>query len=229
VKNNRNRKAQLCIHCHHYIQYVDQEMNPENIAMIEERLNYTFNDKSLLIRALTRKAFAQEQRQQGQTCEEQEIYRILGDAVLKAILVEMLIQQGYDSRESITNKKKELENRENLAKMFKGLDITRFIRFGRGEENQGISSQSSVLGETFEALVAAVHLDSGSYEKTRSFVIDLFSQPVSENSNSQALNQSTDSDAVNTIRMVPSVCSNCFQPDVCTSMRMCHFEITGDD
>lgn len=90
----------------------------------------------MLIRALTRKAFAQEQKQQGRNCEDQELYRILGDAVLKAILVEMLIQQGYDSREAITNKKIELEKREKLGRIFEGLDISSFIRFGIGEKNR---------------------------------------------------------------------------------------------
>jgi len=175
-------------------QYMSLEMKPEDISTVEKRLNYSFEDKNLLIRALTRKAFAQEQKQQGRNCEDQEVYRILGDAVLKAILVEMLIQQGYDSRESITNKKIELEKRENLGKMFEGMGIAPFIRFGIGEKKQGISSQSSVLGETFEALVAAVHIDAGSYEKTKRFVIDLFSEPVMQNPKSRASEQNSDLD-----------------------------------
>jgi len=205
------------------------EMKPEDIATVEQRLNYKFADKNLLIRALTRKAFAQEQKNQGRNCEDQEVYRILGDAVLKAILVEMLIQQGYDSCESITNKKIELEKRENLGKMFDGMGIAPFICFGIGEKKQGISSQSSVLGETFEALVAAVHLDSGSYEKTKKFVIELFSNPVLESSKNRAFDQGKGIDEISKIWMMTSICNNCFQPDVCATMRMCHFDITGDD
>lgn len=210
-------------------QYMSLEMKPEDIAAVEKRLNYTFSDKNLLVRALTRKAFAQEQKQQGRNCEDQEVYRILGDAVLKAILVEMLIQQGYDSRESITNQKIELEKRENLGKMFEGMRIAPFIRFGIGEKKQGIFSQSSVLGETFEALVAAVHIDAGSYEKTKRFVIDLFSEPVMQNPKSRASEQNSDLDEMSKIWMLTSICDNCFQSDVCATMRMCYFDITGDD
>lgn len=150
-------------------------MKPKDIAAVEKRLNYSFQDKQLLIRALTRKAFAQEQKQQGQPCEDQELDRILGDAILKAILVEMLIQQGHTTRESITNKKSDLEKRESLAKMFERLEIQQFIRLGTGEEKQGIVAHSSVLGETFEALIAAIYTDSKCYEKTKALVIDLFS------------------------------------------------------
>ncbi|MBD2094447.1 dsRNA-specific ribonuclease [Trichocoleus sp. FACHB-591] len=199
-------------------------MKPEDIAVVERRLNYTFNDKNLLIRALTRKAFAQEQRQQGRNCQDQELYRILGDAVLKSILVEMLIQQGYDSRESITNKKIELEKRENLGRMFEEMGIASFIRLGIGEKKQGISRQSSVLGETFEALVAAVHIDAGSYEKTKRFVIDLFSEPVLDSPKHQASDESSGLDAISKIWMQSNVCDSCFQPDVCSTVRMCHFD-----
>ena len=204
-------------------------MKSEDIATVEQRLNYTFKDKNLLVRALTRKAFAQEQKQQGKNCEDQEVYRILGDAVLKAILVEMLIQQGYNSRESITNKKIDLEKRENLGKMFEEMGIAPFIRFGIGEKKQGISSQSSVLGETFEALVAAVHIDAGNYEKTKKFVVNIFSEPVPESPKNRASEQSSGLDEISKIWMLTSACDNCFQVDVCATMRMCYFDITGDD
>lgn len=210
-------------------QYVGLEMKPEDIAAVEKRLNYTFEDKSLLLRALTRKAFAQEQKQQGKNCEDQEVYRILGDAVLKAILVEMLIQYGYDSRESITNKKIELEKRENLGKMLEEMNVAPFIRLGIGEKKQRIYSQSSVLGETFEALVAAVYIDAGNYEKTKKFVIDLFSEPVLQSSKNQVSEQNSGLDDISKIWMLTSACDNCFQVDVCATMRMCYFDITGED
>ena len=210
-------------------QYMSLEMEPEDIATVEKRLNYSFKNKKLLIRALTRKAFAQEQKQQGWNCEDQEVYRILGDAVLKAILVEMLIQQGYSSRESITNKKIELEKRENLGKRFEEMGIAPLIRFGIGEQKQGISSQPSVLGETFEALVAAVHIDAGSYEKTKRCVMDLFSEPVIQSHKSRASEKNLDLDKMNKTRMRTNFCNYCVQTDVCATLGMCHFEITDDD
>lgn len=204
-------------------------MKPEDIATVEQRLNYWFEDKDLLIRALTRKAFALEQKQQGRNCEDQEVYRTLGDAVLKAILVELLIQRGYDSPEAITDKKSELEKRENLGKMFEGMGLAPFIRLGIGEKKQGISSQLSVLGETFEALIAAVYIDTGSYEKTKRLVVDLFSETVLGNFRRSAPDRSSHVDEISKIWMLTSICDNCFQPDVCTTMRMCSFDVAKDD
>lgn len=153
-------------------------MKSEDIALVEKYLGYTFLNKDILIRALTRKAFAQEKRQQGEDCEDQEVYRVLGDAILKAILVELLVENGYNSRESITKKKSELENRESLGDLFRDLDITSFIRLGLGEQKQGISQHSSVLGETFEALIAAVYMDKKSYEATKKLISNLFSSKL---------------------------------------------------
>lgn len=157
----------------------DPEMNPEEIEVIERTLGYTFKSKDLLMRAMIRKAFAQEQRQRivkGSVCEDQELYRILGDAVLKVILVEMLIQRGYNSRESITKKKIDLESRESLGKMFERMNLKQFIRLGIGETKQGVSRHFSVLGETFEALIAAIHIDAGNYAVTKGVVINLFDE-----------------------------------------------------
>lgn len=149
-------------------------MTAEQLEIIERRLGYIFSNKKLLVRALTRKAYAQEQRQQGRICEDQEVYRILGDALLKVLLVELLIEKGYASREAITNQKIALENRESLGLIFQELKITEYVYFGAGERKQQISTQRAVLGEVFEALIAAIHLDCGCYENTKRVIKHLF-------------------------------------------------------
>jgi len=73
---------------------------------LEEKLDYTFKDKSLLKRALTRKAYALEQKQQNIEYEDQEIYRTLGDAVLKTVFIDLLLKKGVNSRGEITSRKK---------------------------------------------------------------------------------------------------------------------------
>lgn len=206
-------------------------MKAQDISYVEQRLGYTFNNEDFLIRALTRKAFAQEQRQQGKNCEDQEVYRILGDAVLKAILVEMLIEKGCDSRESITNNKSDLEKRENLGKMFQEMGIASFIRFGKGERKQEISKQFSVLGETFEALVAAVHIDTQSYETTKRLFINLFNKAAVGDSKKKCSNQSkknSELDEIGKIWMRFNICETCVHPDICGTMRNCYLDITGD-
>ncbi|MBE9212910.1 dsRNA-specific ribonuclease [Plectonema cf. radiosum LEGE 06105] len=200
-----------------------------NVSYVGQRLGYTFKNQDLLVRALTRKTFAQEQKQQGRNCEDQEVYRTLGDAVLKLILVEMLIDEGKNSPGSITEEKSKLENRKNLAQMFQKMGITEFIRFGKGEEKQEISNQYSVLAETFEALVAAIHLDSGSHEITKGVVINLFKETVVGHSNHQVSNQDSELDEISKTWIHFNVCNTCVNSDICAIIRMCYLDVTGDN
>ncbi len=128
---------------------------------IEEALGYTFKNKNYLDRALTRKAYANEQKQQNKECEDQEIYRTLGDAVLKLVLVDYLIKSGCDTRDEITGKKKNLESEEGLAEIGMRLGVGTAIKLGIGEKKQKANEEPKVLAETLEALAAAIYLDGG--------------------------------------------------------------------
>lgn len=128
---------------------------------IEENIGYYFSNKSLLNRALTRKAYALEQKQLEKFCEDQEIFRTLGDAVLKIILIDMLINSGSNTRDEITIKKIELERKESLASIAQELKIGKFIKMGVGEKKQKIDEEPKVLAETLEALAGAIYLDGG--------------------------------------------------------------------
>jgi len=140
---------------------------------IEKNLCYTFSDKKLLNRALTRKAYAMEKNQQDQYCEDQEVFRTLGDAVLKAVLVDRLIESGSKTREEITSKKIRLEREETLAKISQDLDIGQFIKLGIGEKKQRADEEPKVLAETLEALIGAIYLDNG-YEKSKEIILGWF-------------------------------------------------------
>ena len=128
---------------------------------LEDTLGYSFKKEYYLNRALTRKAYANEQKQHNQDCEDQEIYRTLGDAVLKLVLVDRLIKSGCDTRDNITFKKKELEREEKLAEISRNLGIGPAIKLGAGEKKQKANEEPKVLAETLEALIAAIYLDGG--------------------------------------------------------------------
>ena len=140
---------------------------------LEEKLGYIFKDKNLLDRALTRKAYALEQKQQNIYCEDQEIYRTLGDAVLKAVLIDLLIKNGVSSRGEITNRKKSLEREEELARISDRLGMGSYMKFGNGEIKQRADKEPYVLAESFEALIGAIYLDGG-FESCWKIIKELF-------------------------------------------------------
>jgi ribonuclease-3 len=140
---------------------------------LEENIGYNFKNKDLLNRALTRKAYANELKHKNQESEDQEIFRTLGDAVLKAVLIDLLIESGCNSRDDITSRKKKLEREEGLAEISKQLGIGHYIKLGIGEKKQKADKEPYVLAETFEALIAAIYLDGG-FDVTRNIIKHLF-------------------------------------------------------
>lgn len=140
---------------------------------IEETLGYSFKSAAYLDRALTRKAYANEQKQQHNDCEDQEIYRTLGDAVLKLVLVDQLIRSGFDTRNDITSKKIDMERQEKLAEIGRNLGIGQAIKLGIGEKKQRANEEPKVLAETVEALIAAIYYDGG-FEVARETIIKWF-------------------------------------------------------
>ncbi|HTY14783.1 MAG TPA: ribonuclease III domain-containing protein [Methanoregulaceae archaeon] len=128
---------------------------------LEEKIGYRFSDNSLLARALTRKAYANEQRQRNAPCEDQEVFCTLGDAVLKTVLIDLLIKSGACTPDLVTQRKKELEREENLASLGKFIGIGASIRLGKGEVRQNAGEQPYVLAETMEAIIGAIFLDGG--------------------------------------------------------------------
>lgn len=140
---------------------------------IEENLGYTFKNNYFINRALTRKAYALEQKQQNIECEEQEIYRTLGDAVLKTVFIDLLIKSGVNSRGEITTRKKSLEREEGLAQVSKRLGIGSVLKLGKGEEKQRADEEPYVLAETFEAVIGAIYLDGG-FEACKKTIEKLF-------------------------------------------------------
>jgi dsRNA-specific ribonuclease len=132
-----------------------------NNAAVEERLGYRFKDAGLLLRALTRKAYAIESRQKGTDCEDQDAFATLGDSVIRLSLVDLLMRAGASTPDQITRSKRELEREEVLAEIARDLGIGPALRLGAGEEKQGARQQPYVLAESLEAVAGALYLDAG--------------------------------------------------------------------
>ncbi len=139
-----------------------------DITKIEEKIGYTFSDKNknLLLRALTRKAFAKEQQDKNQDCEHQEVLSTLGDAVWELVLSDLLIP-GCKTSDDLTTKRKELVGHPAQAEIAQNLGIEQFIKMTNGEKKD--ENKESILEATFEALIGAIFIDAG-YDETKKVV-----------------------------------------------------------
>ncbi len=127
-------------------------------------------DLQLLELALTHRSFAYESG----GIPTNERLEFLGDAVLGLVITDELYHRYPDLAEGQLAKfRSAVVNARALADLARSLNIGSYLRLGRGEETTGGRDKSSILADTFEAILGAAYLDHG-IEKTRSLILRLF-------------------------------------------------------
>ncbi|MEG1886645.1 MAG: ribonuclease III [Oscillospiraceae bacterium] len=135
---------------------------------LEQRIGYRFRNKELLKRALTHSSYANETKNSERSNERLEF---LGDSVL-SIIVSEYIFKNYDElpEGELTKLRASLVCEEALCEFSREIGMGRFIKLGKGEQQNGGSDRSSILADTFEAVLAAMYLDGG-FETSREYVL----------------------------------------------------------
>lgn len=129
------------------------------MEVLEQKLNYKFNNKKLLQNALTHSSYANEVRN-GMTSNER--LEFLGDSVLSIIVAEYLFLHYKNIPEGeLTKLRASLVCEKTLCKFSRELELGKFLKLGKGEDKGGGRERDSILADAFEALLAAIYLDGG--------------------------------------------------------------------
>ena len=143
------------------------ELYPESLEKLQDLLGYQFRDSRLLFEAFTHSSYAQEA---SEYLRDNEQLEFLGDAVLNFIVSVRLADSFPEYPEGkLSLARARLVGTEYLATVAARLDLGRFIYLGRGEEKTGGRSNSGLLVNALEALLAAIYRDGG-LEPARDFV-----------------------------------------------------------
>ena len=126
---------------------------------LEAKLEYTFQDISLLEHALTHSSYANESHGRYTSNERLEF---LGDSVLGIVVADHLFRTCGDMPEGdLTRTRAALVREENLVEVAHKLDLGAYLRLGKGEELCGGRQRPSIQADAVEAVLAAVYLDGG--------------------------------------------------------------------
>ena len=122
-------------------------------------LDYKFENPLILRQALTHKSFLVSETEEKNANNER--LEFLGDAVLDLVISEMLMEKFPKLEEGGLSKfRASLVSELGLRKQAHFLDLGNCLLLGRGEEITGGRKKSSLLADTFEAIIAAIYLDS---------------------------------------------------------------------
>ncbi|MDH4134532.1 MAG: ribonuclease III [Gammaproteobacteria bacterium] len=149
---------------------------PDGLNALQQRLQHSFIDSALLLRAVTHRSFA---------ADHNERLEFLGDSVLNLAVADLLYRRLRDLPEGdLSRIRANLVRQETLHQLAVALGLSDVVRLGEGEVRSGGNRRPSILADALEALIGAVYLDAG-YPAAQALVHRLF-QDVEINPQMQA-------------------------------------------
>jgi ribonuclease III len=140
-----------------------EDLQQQRMERCERRIGHRFRDRSLLREALTHASGAQHRLASNERLE------FLGDAILGAVICELLFERYPDYLEGdLTKIKSVVVSRQSCAKISEALNLQEFLIVGKGMASSE-KIPPSLLADVFESLVAAIYLDGGN-DASRKFI-----------------------------------------------------------
>ncbi len=141
------------------------------LPWIEEKLNYQFQDRTLLKLAFVHTSYTNEEKY---FKENNERLEFLGDAVLQLIVSDFLYYFYRDQPEGVLSTlRSQFVNAQSCARFTKKLCIEEYLLLGKGERKNLGKSRQRLLANLFEAILGAIYLDGG-YKKAFDFFHSMF-------------------------------------------------------
>jgi ribonuclease III len=151
-------------------------MPNEEFSDLENRIDYHFRNKAVLLEALTHRSFYHENPDIADAYNER--LEFLGDSVLGFVIVEYLFFLDEHFSESVMAKTKSYLVKEAvLSEIACSISLGKYLRLGKGEEHTGGRAKKSLLADAFEALLGAIYVDGG-YEPAQKLVKSLFREKI---------------------------------------------------
>jgi len=139
-----------------------------SLEHLEKKLKIKFKNIQALKEALIHRSYLNEAKQKN--LHSNERLEFLGDSILSFVISEWLFKQFPNYSEgNLTNIRSNLVKTESLAKIAKKFDLGKFLFLSRGEKEEGGENNSTLLANTFEAVLGAIFLDRG-IAKVKKFI-----------------------------------------------------------
>ncbi|MER3522983.1 MAG: ribonuclease III [Ignavibacteria bacterium] len=140
---------------------------PSPLDELERAISYTIRNRELFMLALVHRSYLQQFNQRGQSNERMEF---LGDSVLNLVVGEYLYHHFPDAPEGeLTKLRSRLVNRKALVAYSKSIQLANFILMSQSAQQSMGKGSETIVADTFEALIAAIYLDSG-FEAAKQFI-----------------------------------------------------------
>lgn len=145
----------------------------DNIKAIEKIIGYTFNDKSILQRAITHSSYNVMMNRDDESYERMEF---LGDSILDFVISDELFRNYPQLDEGMLTKfRANIVSSVPLAEIVNKSKIIEYILYDKKSPLSG-----KKISDYFESIVAAIYLDSNSLRETRKFILKYLKPYINE-------------------------------------------------
>ena len=136
---------------------------------IEDILEYSFSDASLLEEALLHPSISNKKKESGGSYNYERL-EFLGDSVLGVIIAELLMNKYPLEKEgNLAKRHAALVRGESIALVGKKINVGKYIKMTQGEESMGGRENSNNIENALEAIIGAIYLDGG-IDKAKEFI-----------------------------------------------------------
>lgn len=170
-------------------------MEKKDFQFIQNQIGYEFHNLDLLQQAFVRRSYSMENGG-----EDNEVLEFLGDKVLDMIVIKLLAAKygfmlsecdDFNSDEEcnefacekteaeLTEMKKRLVQKKNLAERIDILGLADYLIMGKGDIQQNANEEYSVREDLFEAILGAIAVDSNWNMETIQGAVEIMLAPES--------------------------------------------------
>ncbi len=153
-----------------------QTPSQEELDALQQRIGHQFQDIDHLLRALTHPSYANE----SPGAVDNQRMEFLGDSVLNlAISTELFRRFSKQSEGRLSRLRSALVRETTLAERAGAWELGSCLRLGRGERLSGGQFKDSVLADAYEAVLAAIYMDSD-FETASAVIVAAFEKDLAE-------------------------------------------------
>lgn len=155
---------------------------PKPMEALEAAVGYHFQNGEILTEALTHSSYHNEMKSKGERVPYNERLEFLGDSVLSIVTSSYLFEKYRSKQEGdLTKIRAAVVCEKALAKYAAKIGLGEYLYLGHGEVMNNGRHRSSITADAFEALLAAIYLDSGeTFGHVTDFLLPFIEKEVEE-------------------------------------------------
>ena len=159
---------------------MNNPIKPQSLDGLEKRIGYTFKNREYITVALTHSSYSNEMKAKGQKTPFNERLEFLGDSVLSIVVSSYIFDKYKNKQEGdLTKIRAAVVCEKALAKYANAISLGEYMYLGHGEIMNNGRKRPSIIADAFEALLAAIYLDTGeTFDVVERFLLPFIAEEI---------------------------------------------------